>query len=127
MRSVHLPHQKIQKRRKTEFLVQFEQRLCSCHSAVHLSLHEAHAIFCSEEICSVQRKMYAPSEFFDDEARVQVVPMGVENAEERKEAGWRNEDEDAVATEGLISSADYSGVAMHGHSSPPAHKKHPKP
>ena len=69
----------------------------------------------------------APSEFFDDEAQVQVVPMGVESVEERRKAGWRNEDEEAVATEGLISSADYSGVAMHGHSSPPAHKKHPRP
>ena len=47
--------------------------------------------------------------------------MGVESAEERKKASWRNEDEEAVAAEGLISSADYSGVAMHGHSSPPAH------
>ncbi|KAF7011581.1 hypothetical protein CFC21_025866 [Triticum aestivum] len=63
----------------------------------------------------------------EHEQHHEVVPMGVESAEERKKAGWRNEDEDAVATEGLISSADYSGVAMHGHSSLPAHKKHPKP
>ncbi|SPT20341.1 unnamed protein product [Triticum aestivum] len=61
------------------------------------------------------------------EGEHEVVPMGVESAEERKKASWRNEDEEAVAAEGLISSADYSGVAMHGHSSPPAHKKHPKP
>jgi hypothetical protein len=49
-----------------------------------------------------------------------------------RESGWRKEDEDAAdadATEGLIYSADYSGVAMHRRSSPPAHKnkKHPKP
>ncbi|KAM3390422.1 hypothetical protein ACQJBY_012175 [Aegilops geniculata] len=63
----------------------------------------------------------------EHEEQHEVVPMGVESAEERKKAGWRNEDEDAVAAEGLISSADYSGVTLHGHSSPPAHKKHPKP
>ncbi|XP_037474763.1 uncharacterized protein LOC125540065 [Triticum urartu] len=63
----------------------------------------------------------------DHEEQHEVVPMGVESVEERRKAGWRNEDEEAVATEGLISSADYSGVAMHGHSSPPAHKKHPRP
>ncbi|XP_020164631.2 uncharacterized protein [Aegilops tauschii subsp. strangulata] len=57
----------------------------------------------------------------------EVVPMGAESGEERKKGSWRNEDEEAVAAEGLISSADYSGVAMHGHSSPPAHKKHPRP
>ncbi|KAM3370848.1 hypothetical protein ACQJBY_018279 [Aegilops geniculata] len=63
----------------------------------------------------------------EHEEQHEVVPMEAERAEERKKRSWRSEDEDAVATEGLISSADYSGVAMHGHSSPPAHKKHPRP
>jgi hypothetical protein len=57
---------------------------------------------------------------------VQIASIEVKRAAVRED-GWRKEDEDA--TEGLISSADYSGVAMHGRSSPPAHKnkKHPKP
>ncbi|KAE8793101.1 hypothetical protein D1007_32311 [Hordeum vulgare] len=67
----------------------------------------------------------------EHEEQHEVVPMEAMGAEERKKGSWRKEDEeeDPVATEGLISSADYSGVAMHGHSSPPAHKnkKHPKP
>ncbi|KAF7038342.1 hypothetical protein CFC21_048539 [Triticum aestivum] len=63
----------------------------------------------------------------EHEEQHEVVPMGAESGEERKKGSWRNEDEEAVAAEGLISSADYSGVAMHGHSSPPAHKKHPRP
>uniref|UniRef100_A0ACD5V3F5 Uncharacterized protein n=1 Tax=Avena sativa TaxID=4498 RepID=A0ACD5V3F5_AVESA len=47
---------------------------------------------------------------------------------ERKEGGT-DEDEDAGAATagGLISSEDYSAVAMHDRGSPPAHKKHPKP
>uniref|UniRef100_A0ACD5UVK1 Uncharacterized protein n=1 Tax=Avena sativa TaxID=4498 RepID=A0ACD5UVK1_AVESA len=53
----------------------------------------------------------------------EVAAMDVE----RKEGGT-DEDEDAgAATEGLISSEDYSAVAMHDRGSPPAHKKHPKP
>ncbi|EMS53308.1 hypothetical protein CFC21_019455 [Triticum aestivum] len=93
----------------------------------HEEQHEHAPFSAQKKFVLFRRKCMAPSEFFDDEAQVQVVPMGVESVEERRKAGWRNEDEEAVATEGLISSADYSGVAMHGHSSPPAHKKHPRP
>jgi hypothetical protein len=47
---------------------------------------------------------------------------------ERKDGRGEEEDEDAGAvTEGLISSEDYSGVAMHDRSSPPVHKKKKHP
>ena len=55
--------------------------------------------------------------------------MEVKKTAQRKDGGTDDDEDEDAATEGLISSADYSGVAMHTHSSPPAHKnrKHPKP
>ncbi|XP_051219633.1 uncharacterized protein [Lolium perenne] len=58
----------------------------------------------------------------------EVAAMEVKIDAERKDGGGEEEDEDAGAvTEGLISSEDYSGVAMHDRSSPPAHKKKKHP
>ncbi|XP_047071055.1 uncharacterized protein LOC124679318 [Lolium rigidum] len=58
----------------------------------------------------------------------EVAAMEVKIDAERKDGRGEEEDEDARAvTEGLISSEDYSGVAMHDRSSPPAHKKKKHP
>jgi hypothetical protein len=54
--------------------------------------------------------------------------MEVKIGAERKDGRREEKDEDTRAvTEGLISSEDYSGVAMHDRSSPPVHKKKKHP
>ncbi|CAM0902140.1 unnamed protein product [Alopecurus aequalis] len=103
----------------------------SSRSSLHSSLDSGHVLGRKggEERELLRYHHYRPEGRLKEQH--EVAAMEMKNSSERKDGGTDEEDEDtgAAGTEGLISSADYSGVAMHDHGSPPAHrnKKHPKP